>query len=327
MAPRKLGEEWRKRPLASDQVDSNSKRRKKNESFEPETQFLLRVPTHLAEQVRAYADATPEELDASAKKITIDFDPQFRNVKLNVNGTSLTGRVVDLPCIIEAHKTVDKKTVYKTNDISQLVICEEVTAAEGQVATDAAVSGSTADDLTSLIPPLAAAAASASNSSSSKSFQWPHGITPPMRNVRKRRFRRTLLQGDVEVSGLQRELRRIIQQDNEAVSFSWKIVYDDPDGQQKTQLSGHQSSGATTIEDAEDGVAAGGALVDGLDGDLNADMMNEDSNLSLSSGDSEHLDEETKARLKKLAEENMKNQEIELFGDFDDFSSSEDDDH
>ena len=32
-------------------------------------------------------------------------------------------QVVDLPCIIESHKTLDKKTIYKTGDISQMLVC------------------------------------------------------------------------------------------------------------------------------------------------------------------------------------------------------------
>ena len=28
---------------------------------------------------------------------------------------------MDLPCVVEAHKTLDKKTAYKTADISQVV--------------------------------------------------------------------------------------------------------------------------------------------------------------------------------------------------------------
>jgi TATA-binding protein-associated factor Taf7 len=32
---------------------------------------------------------------------------------------------VDLPTIIESQKTIDRKTFYKTADISQIVICKE----------------------------------------------------------------------------------------------------------------------------------------------------------------------------------------------------------
>ena len=32
-------------------------------------------------------------------------------------------QLVDLPCIIESYKTLDSKTLYKTGDISQMLIC------------------------------------------------------------------------------------------------------------------------------------------------------------------------------------------------------------
>ena len=34
-------------------------------------------------------------------------------------------QVLDLPTIIESQKTVDRKTFFKTADISQIVICKE----------------------------------------------------------------------------------------------------------------------------------------------------------------------------------------------------------
>jgi len=36
-------------------------------------------------------------------------------------------QLVDLPCIIESHKTTDRKTLYKTADISQVFIVVNVT--------------------------------------------------------------------------------------------------------------------------------------------------------------------------------------------------------
>jgi transcription initiation factor TFIID subunit 7 len=41
-------------------------------------------------------------------------------------GWNFTSRLVDLPTIIESHKTIDSKTFYKTADICQLVLtCKE----------------------------------------------------------------------------------------------------------------------------------------------------------------------------------------------------------
>lgn len=32
-------------------------------------------------------------------------------------------QLIDLPTIIESHKTIDKKVLYKTGDIAQMIVC------------------------------------------------------------------------------------------------------------------------------------------------------------------------------------------------------------
>lgn len=39
-----------------------------------------------------------------------------------------------------------------------------------------------------------------------KKFLWPHGITPPLKNVRKRRFRKTLKKKYVEAPEIEKEV-------------------------------------------------------------------------------------------------------------------------
>lgn len=39
-----------------------------------------------------------------------------------------------------------------------------------------------------------------------KKFLWPHGVTPPMKNVRKRRFRKTLKKKYVEAPEIEKEV-------------------------------------------------------------------------------------------------------------------------
>lgn len=40
-----------------------------------------------------------------------------------------------------------------------------------------------------------------------KKFLWPHGVTPPLKNVRKRRFRKTLKKKYVEAPEIEKEVR------------------------------------------------------------------------------------------------------------------------
>jgi len=39
-----------------------------------------------------------------------------------------------------------------------------------------------------------------------KKYLWPHGVTPPLKNVRKRRFRKTLRKKYVEAPEIEKEV-------------------------------------------------------------------------------------------------------------------------
>jgi len=43
-----------------------------------------------------------------------------------------------------------------------------------------------------------------------KKYLWPHGITPPLKNVRKRRFRKTLRKKYVEAPEIEKEVLFIL---------------------------------------------------------------------------------------------------------------------
>jgi len=60
-----------------------------------------------------------------------------------------------------------------------------------------------------------------------KKFQWPHGLTPPLKNVRKRRFRKVARQKTQDHDEIEKEVRRLFRADNEAVDVKWEIIDDD----------------------------------------------------------------------------------------------------
>jgi transcription initiation factor TFIID subunit 7 len=74
-------------------------------------------------------------------------------------------KLVDLPTIIESSKTLDKKALYKTADICQMLMIGEPISHEETI----------------LAYP-----------SKSSDYIYPHGLTPPLRWVRKRRFRKRI---------------------------------------------------------------------------------------------------------------------------------------
>ncbi|XP_050424901.1 transcription initiation factor TFIID subunit 7 isoform X2 [Adelges cooleyi] len=57
-----------------------------------------------------------------------------------------------------------------------------------------------------------------------KKYLWPHGVTPPLKNVRKRRYRKTLRKKYVEAPEIEKEVKYLLKSDSEALSVKWEVV-------------------------------------------------------------------------------------------------------
>ena len=73
-----------------------------------------------------------------------------------------------------------------------------------------------------------------------KKFLWPHGITPPCNNVRKRRFRKTLKKRYIDVPEIEREVKCLLRSDNEAISIKYDVVQEEE--QPRYDLSSQEST-------------------------------------------------------------------------------------
>lgn len=58
-------------------------------------------------------------------RLTIQIENDMRNGAVRFDGWVLPAKIIDLPTIIESHKTLDSKNFYKTADIAQMMICKE----------------------------------------------------------------------------------------------------------------------------------------------------------------------------------------------------------
>lgn len=87
-----------------------------------------------------------------------------RQAVVSIYGQPFAAQLVDLPTITEAHKSFDKKNIYKTADICQMLLVTEPIESEADILEGR---------LTQKV-----------------SHVYPHGLTPPMHNARKRRFRK-----------------------------------------------------------------------------------------------------------------------------------------
>ena len=160
-----------------------------------EEQLILRLPTSLKRRFK-------ESLDAG--KLEQDFSLHFfdaRNGHVTFQGDTFKAKVVDLPTITESYKTLDKKQFYKIADICQMVY----------------VFAAREDEEDPIFTPH-------SNQSS-----YPHGLTPPLLYVTKRRFRKPAVKHQYGNSpeDVERIIAKLIEADMKAVSVITELVRPD----------------------------------------------------------------------------------------------------
>ncbi|XP_047621139.1 transcription initiation factor TFIID subunit 7-like [Phacochoerus africanus] len=186
---------------------------------ELENQFILRLPLEHASTVRKMVHSGRAMKD----KLKIDLSSDGRHAVVEVENVPLAAKLVDLPCVIGSLKTLDKKTFYKTADISQMLVC----TADGGVHAPPE-EPVTSTDVTAIRK---------NEKQGQKKYIWKHGITPPLKNVRKKRFRKTTKKHIdfkqieeisfteyIESPDVEKEVKRLLCSDAEAVSARWEVI-------------------------------------------------------------------------------------------------------
>lgn len=125
--------------------------------------------------------------------VWMKFKDQRRAV-VNVRGNLYGAILVDLPCIIEANKTIDKKNIFKAADICQMLLVVQRIARE--------------DDVAELKTGVA-------------DLTYPHGLTPPMQHARKRRFKKRIDNRTIEM--VEAEVDRLLFDDEAAESSRFSL--------------------------------------------------------------------------------------------------------
>ncbi|XP_059241531.1 transcription initiation factor TFIID subunit 7-like isoform X2 [Mustela nigripes] len=187
---------------------------------ELENQFILRLPLEHASAVRKILHSRSV---AMKNKLKIDLSSDGRHAVVDVEDVSLAAKVVDLPCVIGSLKTLDKKTFYKTADISQMLVCT----------ADGDLHSSPEEPVTSTDLKVIRK----NEKERQKKYVWKHGITPPLKNVRKKRFRKTTKKLTdfkqieeisfpeyIESPDVEKEVKRLLCSDAEAVSARWEVI-------------------------------------------------------------------------------------------------------
>ena len=118
-----------------------------------------------------------------------------RRAMLTIRGRHYAAALVDLPCVIEAMKSWEKKGSWmKSADVCQmLVVLGRIEKEEEAMNYDLPTQKGELDE---------------------KTWAWAHGLTPPMRWVRKRRFRKRI--SVKTVMEVESEVERLLRADEEA---------------------------------------------------------------------------------------------------------------
>lgn len=210
------------------------KKTKEEAPAELESQIILRLPGQVSAALRAAVRSGVMNLK---DRLTIQLEPDNRHGIVRFDRWTLSARVLDLPSIIESHKTLDRKTFYKTADVAQIMVCKEDDGGEDEEARKAAAAA--LDDEES---PRKKERRDAKD----KKYQHPHGITPSLKNVRKRRFRKVLKKKYVDFPEIEKEVKRLFRMDNEAIGIRYEVVNadDDKGGDGKGDGSGAAGGGS-----------------------------------------------------------------------------------
>ncbi|KAF7636399.1 TAFII55_N domain-containing protein [Meloidogyne graminicola] len=162
-----------------------------------ENHLIIRFPPEIANKVKDYLNEDVHHI--SQTKMNINFNQNLRSGTLTFGKYDMDFTLYDLPCVSEVMKTIDKKTIYKVADISQIIICSPPGERKKLAKSDG-------------------------NNKGQDKYEWPHGICPPMRFAQRKRFRKIKRKKYMDASDVERELKRLLRSDLDSVNVKWEVV-------------------------------------------------------------------------------------------------------
>lgn len=263
----------------------NEVKREVDPPAELESQFILQLPPEPAKVLR---EAIRSGVVHLKDRLSIKLENDMRYGEVRVDHWLMHAKLMDIPSIVESLKTIDNKSFYKTADICQILICKEE------------------DDHTTPDEESPVKTKKKDPNKVDKKFLWPHGITPPLKNVRKRRFRKTLKKKYVEAPEIEKEVKRLLRVDNDAVSVKWEVISDDDKGKvvkpyiEDTSETGPARNLDTSAEisnphsvDVAEHEIFGEAVSDSEEEETNINIMELEEETSRPSADDSHLSDST----------------------------------
>jgi TATA-binding protein-associated factor Taf7 len=183
---------------------------------EVDTNMILSVPEEIGIQLQKIIQGHASKSEKESLHIEIIENPsdsieleESRKLIFKINDTLLPITILDLPCIIEAQKTIDYKNFYKSGDISQMMFVHDE---EHQLQKE--------DCIINFDP-------FTSNDETFNKIVWKkdydhryklrNGLGRGTKNIRSKRFKRKIRYNGEEILEVAKKLKMII--DNGAASF------------------------------------------------------------------------------------------------------------
>jgi len=247
--------------------NSAPQRRRDDMPVELESQFILRMPEEPAESLRsALRSGTLSVKD----RFSIQVEADMRHGTVKWDNYTLPAKLVDIPTIIESMKTINRKTFYKTADICQMLLCKDEDSTGSDEGDSSPVKKKDPNKV-------------------DKKYLYPHGLTPPLKNVRKKRFRRTLKKNVENAPEIEKEVKRLLRTDNEALAIKWDLVANEDE---KTDHTNSQPQSTTAHSHVGEHDLFGDDVSDSDDEErrITSNLDDDDSRLSMPDTDTPHQD-------------------------------------
>lgn len=164
----------------------------------------------------------PKPPNGNGADLSIDWlDAKERRAMVTIDGHHYAAVLVDLPTVVEAMKTWDRKNFMKNMDITQMLLCFAPVSTEQEAKTVP-------------LPPMVQQA----------EHKWPHGLTPPMHDAINRRFRKQ--PSEKQLISAAAQVKKLLADDLNAMETAYEFIQDDEDG--------YFDSGEEDAEGEEDNV-------------------------------------------------------------------------
>ncbi|KIY73837.1 hypothetical protein CYLTODRAFT_433918 [Cylindrobasidium torrendii FP15055 ss-10] len=156
-----------------------------------EEQFILRLPPgEDCDKLRKMVQSRDVSQDVWFKF------KDSRRAQFHIGNNTYNSKLVDLPCIVESQKTLDSKQMFKVADICQMLVVGD------RVENDEPLTNQKNFNI--------------------EEFIWPHGVTPPMHHVRKRRFRKRINRRTIEST--EEAVERLLEEDALASEVKFDVL-------------------------------------------------------------------------------------------------------